>query len=304
MFFGILTLLTALAISSVAAYYSIIGLMAIFSGATTSIAVMGVCLEIGKLICASWTFTNWKTSPFVMKTYFIGAVIVLMLITSLGIFGFLSKAHIQQSSNTILMESKIQRIELKITQRQKEIGRHQSRLNILDKAFEKYISLGAVTKGFQKIGEMESDTTLLKTKIQGLENEIDNFTDEKFDMKTEINLAEVETGPIRYVASMLYDDVSERELERAVRWIIILLIFVFDPLAVVLVIAANISLRDYRKERKMATRTITVMPDLSDKEVIDKENVAEYEEEDGSEDFKILTWETFSRNLKNYKGKK
>jgi len=300
MFFGILTLLTALAISSVAAYYSIIGLMAIFSGATTSIAVMGVCLEIGKLICASWTFTNWKTSPFVMKTYFIGAVIVLMFITSLGIFGFLSKAHIQQSSNTILMESKIQRIELKITQRQKEIGRHQSRLNILDKAFEKYISLGAVTKGFQKIGEMESDTTLLKTKIQGLENEIDNFTDEKFDMKTEINLAEVETGPIRYVASMLYDDVSERELERAVRWIIILLIFVFDPLAVVLVIAANISLRDYRKERKMATRTITVMPDLSDKEVIDKENVAEYEEEDGSEDFKILTWDLFNK----LKGKK
>ena len=300
MFFGILTLLTALAISSVAAYYSIIGLMAIFSGATTSIAVMGVCLEIGKLICASWTFTNWKTSPFVMKTYFIGAVIVLMFITSLGIFGFLSKAHIQQSSNTILMESKIQRIELKITQRQKEIGRHQSRLNILDKAFEKYISLGAVTKGFQKIGEMESDTTLLKTKIQGLENEIDNFTDEKFDMKTEINLAEVETGPIRYVASMLYDDVSERELERAVRWIIILLIFVFAPLAVVLVIAANISLRDYRKERKMATRTITVMPDLSDKEVIDKENVSEYEEEDGSEDFKILTWDLFNK----LKGKK
>ena len=230
-----------------------------------------------------------------MKTYFIGAVIVLMFITSLGIFGFLSKAHIQQSSNTILMESKIQRIELKITQRQKEIGRHQSRLNILDKAFEKYISLGAVTKGFQKIGEMESDTTLLKTKIQGLENEIDNFTDEKFSMKTEINLAEVETGPIRYVASMLYDDVSERELERAVRWIIILLIFVFDPLAVVLVIAANISLRDYRKERKMATRTITVMPDLSDKEVIDKENVSEYEEEDGSEDFKILTWDIFKK---------
>ena len=113
-------------------------------------------------------------------------------------------------------------------------------------------------------------------------------------MKTEINLAEVETGPIRYVASMLYDDVSERELERAVRWIIILLIFVFDPLAVVLVIAANISLRDYRKERKMATRTVTVMPDLSDKEVIDKENVADYAEEDGN-DFKILTWDIFKK---------
>jgi len=153
-----------------------------------------------------------------------------------------------------------------------------------------------VSKGLKKLGEMETETNLLKTKIQGLENEIDNFTDEKFSMKTEINLAEVETGPIRYVASMLYDDVSAGELEQAVRWIIILLIFVFDPLAVVLVIAANISLRDYRKERKMATRTITVMPDLSDKEVIDKKNVAEYEEEDENEnDFKIMTWDIFKK---------
>ena len=300
MFFGLLTLATALAISVVAAYYSIVGLMAIFAGATTAIVVMGAVLEVGKLICASWTFTNWKTSPIIMKSYFISAIIILMLITSLGIFGFLSRAHIAQSSPTTLLESRIQRIELKVEQRQKEIGRHQSRLDILDKAFERYIELGAVSKGLKKIGEMESETNLLKTKIQGLENEIDNFTDEKFSMKTEINLAEVETGPIRYVASMLYDDVSERELERAVRWIIILLIFVFDPLAVVLVIAANISLRDYRKERKMATRTVTVMQDLSDKEVIDKENVAEYEEEDGN-DFKILTWDLFKKQLKGKK---
>ena len=300
MFFGLLTLATALAISVVAAYYSIVGLMAIFAGATTAIVVMGAVLEVGKLICASWTFTNWKTSPIIMKSYFISAIIILMLITSLGIFGFLSRAHIAQSSPTALLESRIQRIELKVEQRQKEIGRHQSRLDILDKAFERYIELGAVSKGLKKLGEMENETNLLKTKIQGLENEIDNFTDEKFSMKTEINLAEVETGPIRYVASMLYDDVSERELERAVRWIIILLIFVFDPLAVVLVIAANISLRDYRKERKMATRTVTVMQDLSDKEVIDKENVAEYEEEDGN-DFKILTWDLFKKQLKGKK---
>jgi len=141
---------------------------------------------------------------------------------------------------------------------------------------------------------MDNETSLLKTKVEGLENEIDSLSDEKYGLKTELNLAEVEVGPIRYVASMLYDDVSESQLEEAVRWIIILLIFVFDPLAVVLVIAANISLRDYRKERKLATKTVTVMPDLSDKEVIDKENVAEYTEEDGNE-FKILTWDMFKR---------
>ena len=299
MFFGLLTLLVALAISTVAAFYSIVGLMAIFAGATTAIAIMGVVLEIGKLICASWTFTNWKKCPVIMKTYFIVAVVVLMLITSLGIFGFLSRAHITQSSPTALLVERIERINLKVNQRQTQINRYQGRLDTLDQALQRYIELGAISKGLSKIGAMDNETNLLKTKISTLETEIDGLTDKKYGLKTELNLAEVEVGPIRYVASMIYDDVSESQLEEAVRWIIILLIFVFDPLAVVLVIAANISLRDYRKERKMATRTVTVMPDLSDKEVIDKENVAEYSDDEGN-DFKILTWEMF-KNLK--KGK-
>ena len=294
MFFGLLTLLTALAISTVAAWYSIIGLMAIFAGATTAIMIMGIVLEIGKLICASWTFTNWKSCPVIMRSYFIIAVIVLMLITSLGIFGFLSRAHITQSNPTSLMEERIERIELKVNQRQIQINRYQGRLDTLDQALQRYIELGAISKGLAKIGAMDNETNLLKTKIQGLENEIDGLMDEKYELKTNLSLAEVETGPIKYVASMLYDEVSASELETAVRWIIILLIFVFDPLAVVLVIAANISLRDYRRERKMATRTVTVMPDLSDKEVIDKENVAEYSDDDGN-DFKILTWDMFKR---------
>ena len=299
MLFGLLTLFVALAISAVAAYYSIVGLMAIFAGATTAIAIMGIVLEIGKLICASWTFQNWKTSPVSIRFYFILAVVVLMLITSLGIFGFLSRAHITQSNPTSLMEERIERIELKVNQRQIQINRYQGRLDTLDQALQRYIELGAISKGLSKIGAMDNETNLLKTKIQGLENEIDGLMDEKYELKTNLSLAEVETGPIKYVASMLYDEVSASELETAVRWIIILLIFVFDPLAVVLVIAANISLRDYRRERKMATRTVTVMPDLSDKEVIDKENVAEYSDDDGN-DFKILTWEMFRR----MKGKK
>ena len=299
MFFGALTLFVALLISTVAAYYSIVGLMAIFAGAKLAIAVMGIVLEIGKLVVASWTFTNWKSSPVIIKYYFIIAVVILMLITSLGIFGFLSRAHITQSSPTALLVERIERLDLKINQRQTQIGRYQGRLDTLDQALQRYIELGAISKGLRKIGEMDNETKLLKTKIEGLENEIDDLTDEKYERKTKLNLAEVEVGPIRYVASMLYDDVSDSQLEQAVRWIIVLLIFVFDPLAVVLVIAANISLRDYRRERKMATKTVTVMPDLSDKEIIDKENVSEYSDDDGN-DFKILTWDMF----KLLKGKK
>ena len=268
--------------------------MAIFAGATTAIAIMGIVLEIGKLICASWTFQNWKTSPISIGSYFILAVVVLMLITSLGIFGFLSRAHITQSSPTGLIQERIERIDLKVDQRQTQIDRYQGRLNTLDQALQRYIELGAISKGLRKIGEMDNETALLKTKIEGLEDEIDGLSDEKYELKTELNLAEVEVGPIRYVASMLYDDVSESQLEEAVRWIIVLLIFVFDPLAVVLVIAANISLRDYRKEKKMATKTVTVMPDLSDKEIIDKENVSEYSDDEGN-DFKILTWDMFKK---------
>ena len=299
MFFGLLTLLVALAISTVAAYYSIVGLMAIFAGAKLAIAIMGVVLEIGKLIVASWTFQNWKTSPVSIRSYFIVSVVVLMFITSLGIFGFLSRAHIEQSSPTVLLEERVDRINLKVEQKITQINRYQSRLDTLDVALQRYIELGAISKGLRKIGEMDNETSLLKIKIEGLEKEIDDLTDKKYGLKTKINLAEVEVGPIRYVASMIYDEVNETQLEEAVRWIIILLIFVFDPLAVMLVIAANISLRDYRKERKMATKTVTVMPDLSDKKVIDKENVAEYSDDDGN-DFKILTWDMF----KLLKGKK
>ena len=299
MVFGLLTLLVALAISTVAAYYSIVGLMAIFAGAKFAIAIMGIVLEIGKLVVASWTFQNWKTSPLSLRFYFIISVIVLMFITSLGIFGFLSRAHIEQSSPTTLLEERVERVDLKIEQKQTQIDRYQGRLNTLDQALQRYIELGAISKGLRKIGEMDNETALLKTKIEGLEGEIDSLSDEKYEFRNQLNLAMVEVGPIRYVASMIYDEVNETQLEEAVRWIIVLLIFVFDPLAVMLVIAANISLRDYRKERKMATKTVTVMPDLSDKEVIDKENVAEYSEDDGN-DFKILTWDMF----KLLKGKK
>ena len=137
MVFGLLTLLVALAISTVAAYYSIVGLMAIFAGAKFAIAIMGIVLEIGKLVVASWTFQNWKTSPLSLRFYFIISVIVLMFITSLGIFGFLSRAHIEQSSPTTLLEERVERVDLKIEQKQTRIDRYQGRLNTLDQALQR-----------------------------------------------------------------------------------------------------------------------------------------------------------------------
>ena len=158
--------------------------MAFFAAENTAIAIMGVVLEVGKLVVASWTFQNWKTAPTIIKGYFSTAVVVLMLITSLGIFGFLSRAHIQQSSPTALLDERIERIELKVDQRKTEIQRYEGRLDTLDKALQRYIELGAISKGLAKIGAMDNETSLLKTKISNLEGEIDDLTDEKYELKT------------------------------------------------------------------------------------------------------------------------
>lgn len=300
MMFALLTLFIAISISSVAAYYSIIGLMAIFAAAKIPIAIMGGVLEIGKLIVASWTFRNWKTSPLVMKFYFILAIVVLMLITSLGIFGFLSRAHLEQSSPSVLMEQKIERIDLKLNQKHEQLDRLETSVAALDAAFLKYLELGAVTKGLEAKNEQEDQLTNLKEQILTIEQEIDTLNDEKFDLRSQIRLSEVEVGPIRYVASLVYDSVDNSQLEDAVRWIIILLILVFDPLAVVLVIAGNISLqqvkaeRERRNKRKEKQRKQTVsLP--NNKKAIDSGNIHEFNTEDTQPNFKFLSWSAFNK---------
>jgi len=137
MFMAILTLLTALSISAVAIYYSIAGLAAIFAAAAVPIMIMGTVLEVGKLVTASWLYQNWKAAGLAIKTYLSIAVVVLMLITSMGIFGFLSKAHVEQSSLGSTQQVKLDNIneklirsENKITRWSDEIARLNSGQNV------------------------------------------------------------------------------------------------------------------------------------------------------------------------------
>ena len=115
MAFALFVLITALSISAVAVYYSIIGLMAIFAAAAIPIAVMGVTLEVGKLVTASWLYQYWEKIPKFLKYYLTLAVVVLMFITSMGIFGFLSKAHVEQTSSATQAEARVERVDEKIT---------------------------------------------------------------------------------------------------------------------------------------------------------------------------------------------
>ena len=244
MILAYLTLLTALAISGVAAYYSIIGLVAIFSASVIPIAVMGVVLETGKLISAAWLYHYWKRVNKLLKTYLISAVIVLMFITSMGIFGFLSKAHIEQttvqSDNTLQIES----IDSQIIRQQKDIERAELQLTLLDDALKKYVELGAVTKSINARKGQEEERNALISTINNAPNTIARLTKTKYELRTKENELIAEVGPIKYIAELVYGNSETNTLEEAVRWVIIIIVFVFDPLAVLLLISANISLKE------------------------------------------------------------
>ena len=254
MILALLTLLIALTISAVAAYYSIIGLIAIFSAAVIPIAVMGVVLEAGKLITASWLYQNWKTVPKLLKGYLSFAVVVLMFITSMGIFGFLSKAHIEQTTIASDNSLDIQLIESKIERKYTEIERAEKQLNLLDNALERYTELGAITKGLTARKEQEPERNELFQTISTASSDIATLGDERTILLREQVTIEAEVGPIRYIAELIYGESTKKVLEDAVRAVIILLVLVFDPLAVLLLIAANMSFRDIKRRRTRRDR--------------------------------------------------
>ena len=252
MVLALVTLITALGISAVAAFYSIVGLMAIFSASALSIAVMGIVLEIGKLITASWLYQNWKRVPFLLKSYLTIAVIVLMFITSMGIFGYLSKAHIDQGSGTSELYVKVERLDNRITSERKIIIRAEKQLSALDSALDKYLELGAVSKGLKKREDQEQERNALIGNINNAQGRIDKLLDEKSEYKLQINSFEVEVGPLKYISALVYGDEALDYIDTAVRGVILILVFVFDPLAVLLIIAANISFTEYNEKRKRA----------------------------------------------------
>ena len=253
MILGIITLFTALAISAVAAYYSIIGLIAIFSAAVIPIAIMGVVLELGKLVTASWLYHYWKKVPKILKTYLMSAVFILMFITSMGIFGFLSKAHIEQTTISGDKSLEIVSVENQIKRYETDIFRAENSLKLLDDTLARYTQLGAVTKGLNARKEQEEERNELNQSIQNSTKIIAELTKKKFDLRKEQLRIESEVGPIKYIAELIYGDSTQSIIEDAVRWVIIIIVFVFDPLAVLLLISANITLKEERKRLRTKT---------------------------------------------------
>ena len=253
----IITFLSAISISVIAAGYSIMGLATLFAGAVVPIIAMGSALEVGKLVAASWLYNNWRNElvPKTIKAYLTFAVIVLIFITSMGIFGFLSKAHLDQVQPTSSNNIKIELIDKQITSQQNIIDRSQNTLDRLDAALDKYIDMEYVTRGLKERAKQKEEREALNLAINNAIDEIAKLTEEKGTLQLEQDKIEAEVGPIKYIAELIYGDEAKDHFDKAVRWVIIVLIFVFDPLAVLLLIAANISLRTRKEAKEEVAKT-------------------------------------------------
>ena len=303
----LITFFSAISISVIAAGYSIVGLSTLFAGAVVPIIAMGSALEVGKLVAASWLYNNWRNKlvPYTIKMYLTFAVIVLIFITSMGIFGFLSKAHLDQVQPTSSNNIKIELIDKQIKQEELIIERSQKTLTLLDKTLEKYIDLEYVTRGLKEREKQKEEREALQLAINNASDKIAELTDKKAVLELEQDKIEAEVGPIKYVAELIYGDNAKDHFDKAVRWVIIVLIFVFDPLAVLLLIAANISLRsrkvakeekenqvkkDYQKEATNAKARA--------KRVRDREKVyKDFFKKLGKRDLKNRDYEEFFRTL-------
>ena len=254
MILAYLLLLTGLTISAVAIYYSVVGLTAIFSAAAIPIIIMGSALEVGKLVCASWLKANWERAPRFMKYYMTIAVMVLMLITSMGIFGFLSKAHNDQTLVSGDVGSKIAIYDEKIKTAKENIEADRKQLKQMDEAVDQIMGRSTDEKGADKANAVrksqQKDRSSLAKDIEAQQKIIASLNDEAAPIRAEIRKVEAEVGPIKYIAAFIYGtSPDESMLERAVTWIIILIVIVFDPLAVIMLLGAQMTFA-WAKEQK------------------------------------------------------
>ena len=250
-FIAYLALLSGLSISAVAVYYSVVGLTAIFAAAVVPIIIMGTTLEISKLVATVWLKQNWKTAPLLIKTYLFTAIVVLMIITSLGIFGFLSKAHSDQNLVSGDVLAKIAVYDEKIKTAKENIDVDRKQLKQMDEAVDQVMGRSADEKGADKAvalrrGQYKDRARLLQD-IEAQQKTISSLNEERAPIAAEVRKVEAEVGPIKYIAAFFYGSTDQTILEKSVTWVIITLIVVFDPLAVILLLASQISFQEFRE---------------------------------------------------------
>ena len=295
MLLAIITLLCAISISVVAAGYSIIGLATLFAGAKVAIIAMGSVLEVGKLVAASWLYRNWNSNllPKTIKWYLTTSVIVLVFVTSMGIFGFLSKAHLDQVRPTTNYVVQTALIDKQIDQQQIIITRNEKVLNQLDEVMDVYIKRENVSRGLKERKKQKEERDFLNSEIRVAMETIAALTLKKSNIEIEQLKVEADVGPLKYIAELIYGEQAEQYFDKAVRIIIIVLIFVFDPLAVLMLIAANISFKQ-RSMHKALTK-VNKEDRLVDK--IERQNIRFKRLKAREKDYKTFVEKTFNKEL-------
>lgn len=234
-----LAVFASLLVAGVAAFYSIIGLSTIFAGAFTAVVIMASVLEFAKIITAVYVHNRWRDINKVFRIYLSTAVLVLMLITSLGIFGFLSKAHIDSQTTIADNTIQIELIDNKIKSEQKVVNYVDSQFELLDNAYEQWISKGYMTRALNEREKQKEDRTALAQQQEEAASRLGDLISQRSELEKEAVRQSAEIGPIKYVAEMVYGTDSEEYIDDAARILIIFLIFAFDPLAIVLLIAST-----------------------------------------------------------------
>jgi hypothetical protein len=250
-----MTLISGLSISAVAVWYSVAGLVSIFAAAAMPIIIMGVVLEVSKLVATVWLKINWKIAPKLIRTYLIVAITILMLITSMGIFGFLSKAHLDQAVPTGDIADKVSFIDEKIKTQKENVDAARKALKQMDESVDQVMARSSDEKGADKAAALrrgqQRERTQLQNDIAKAQKEIAGLNEERAPIAKELRKVEAEVGPIKYIAALLYGDNPDQNLlEAAVRWVIIIIVMVFDPLAVVLLLASQYSFMWFRKAKE------------------------------------------------------
>lgn len=257
--FPTLTLLVALTLSAIAAWYSVLGLTAIFAAAVIPIIIMGGSLEVAKVVTTVWLHKYWDRAGWKLKLYLIPAVVALAFLTSMGIFGFLSKAHSDQSLVSGDVAAKIELIDEKIKISRENIAMNQTALGQMNSQVDQLLGRTDDDRGANRAVQVRrqqrAERNRLQNEIAAEQEAIAKLNEEAAPIRAEVRKIEAEVGPIKYIAAMIYGDNPDSNLlERAVRWMIILIVMVFDPLALVLVLAAQSSYRwlddDLRNRKK------------------------------------------------------
>jgi hypothetical protein len=235
----------ALLLSTISAFYSIVGLASIFSGAFWAIIVLGITLEICKVSSVSWLSSHWNIATLSLKLYLVPAVITLMLITSMGTFGYLSKAHLAQSAQINQSQFQIQPLEYQLKLEESRLRNAQTSLDTLDNFANNADPKDAV---FIR-NRQRSERQHIDSEISNANRKLEDINAKLLPLRTTQQAAEAEIGPLKYISELLYGKDADSHFDDAVRAVIILIVIVFDPLAIILLIAANFGLA-FKVKRK------------------------------------------------------